>query len=70
MVVFTEDTTMTSTKTPYDEPSEVRAAKGEVDILGPGGVDVSMTPKAAETTAGRLVRAAQSARGQKPQKDS
>jgi hypothetical protein len=61
---------MTSIKTPYDEPSDVTAIDGDVDLLGPDGVDVSMTPEAAEKTAGRLVRAAQSARGQKPRKQS
>ena len=53
----------------HDEPSEVTAVKGDVDILGPDGVDVSVTPDAAEITAGRLIRAAQSARGQKLEKD-
>jgi len=60
---------MPSTKMPYDEPSDVRAVAGDVAILGPGGVDISMTPPAAEKTAGKLVRAAQSARGQERQKN-
>lgn len=70
VVVLTEDTAMTSTEGPYDEPSDVTAVEGDVDISGPDGVDVSMTPEAAEITAGRLVRAAQTAKGQKPQKRS
>lgn len=37
---------MTSSEMPYDEPSEVTAVEGDVDISGPGGVDVSMTPEA------------------------
>ena len=61
---------MTSDKMIHDEPSEVTAVEGDVDILGPGGVDLAMTPDAAEITAGRLVRTAQSARGQKPRKDA
>jgi len=70
VVVLTEDTAMTSTEGPYDEPSDVTAVEGDVDISGPDSVDVSMTPEAAEITAGRLVRAAQTAKGQKPQKRS
>jgi hypothetical protein len=59
---------MTSNRKPYDEPSEVTAIDGNVVIEGPGDVDIIMTPKAAEKTAGELVRSAQSARGQKRRK--
>jgi hypothetical protein len=60
---------MTSTKRAHDEPSNVRAVNGDVVIIGPDDVDVAMTPEAAEETAGRLVRAAQSAHGQRREKD-
>jgi hypothetical protein len=66
--VTAEGIIMTSNRKPYDEPSDVRAVDGDVVIEGPGDVDIIMTPKAAEKTAGELVRSAQSARGQKRQK--
>ena len=61
---------MTSTEKAHDEPSEVSAVDGDVVVVGPDGVDVAMTPEAAEITAGRLVRAAQSAHGQKRRRGS
>lgn len=49
----------------YDEPSEVRARDGDVDLDGPDHVDVSMTPEAAEETGDRLVNEAVRAMGQR-----
>lgn len=49
---------------PYTDPSEVTAERGEVQVDGPDGVAVSMTPNAAKETAHRLVRGAAEAAGQ------
>lgn len=48
----------------HDEPSEVRAAEGEVLVDGPDGVAVSLTPEAAIETSDRLVDGAIRAKGQ------
>lgn len=48
----------------YDEPTEVTAKDGNVVLDGPDGVDVSVTPEAAEETSNRLFDAAAEARGQ------
>jgi len=47
---------------PYDRPSAVSAEKGEVQVDGPDGIAVSLTPDAAEETARRLIVAAAEAR--------
>jgi len=52
----------------YDEATEVRAQNGEVLLDGPDGVDVKVTPEAAEQTAGNLVVGAAKARNQRRQK--
>jgi hypothetical protein len=48
----------------YDEATEVAAKDGAVVLDGPDGVDVSVTPEAAEETSNRLFDAAAEARGQ------
>lgn len=52
----------------YDEATQVRAENGEVLLDGPDGVDVKVTPEAAEQTAGNLVVEAAKARNQRRQK--
>jgi hypothetical protein len=49
----------------YDEPTKVTAQDGEVILDGPDGVDVKVTPEAAEQTAINLEDAAVEARGQR-----
>ena len=49
----------------YDEPSNVDAEDGAVILMGPGAVEVRMTPAAAEETSERLLEAAMKARGQR-----
>lgn len=49
----------------YDEATDVTARDGEVMLDGPDGVDVRVTPEAAEQTADNLVEAAVIARGQR-----
>lgn len=49
----------------HDEPSEVDARDGAVLVKGPDGVDVRLTPNAAEETSERLLEAAMKARGQR-----
>jgi hypothetical protein len=49
----------------YDEPSEVAAVDGAVELDGPDAVDVAMTPEAAEETSDRLTNEAVKARGQR-----
>lgn len=51
---------------PYSEPMTVHAVEGEVVVLGPDGVAVSLTPEAAEESAHRLNTAASEARRQPP----
>lgn len=48
----------------YDEATQVSAKEGSVVLDGPDGVDVSITPDAAEETSNRLFDAAAEARGQ------
>lgn len=54
----------------HDEPSDVEADNGEVQVDGPGGVVVSMTPGAAEVTGGKLIRKAAVAREQARETDT
>jgi hypothetical protein len=49
----------------YDEATKVTAKDGEVILDGPDGVDVKVTPEAAEQTAINLEDAAVEARGQR-----
>ena len=49
----------------YDEATKVDAEDGNVILDGPDGVDVVITPEAAEVTSDRLFQAAAVARGQK-----
>jgi hypothetical protein len=48
----------------YDEPSETEARDGTVVVDGPDGVDVTLTPEAAEETSHRLLESAMLAKGQ------
>ena len=52
----------------YDEPSEVKAVDGTVEVDGPDAVDIAFTPEAAEETSERLLGQAFKARGQRPMK--
>ena len=47
----------------YDEATKVSAKRGEVILDGPDGVDVKLTPEAAEQTADNLEEGAMKARG-------
>ena len=49
----------------FDEATAVAAVDGEVLLDGPDGVDVKVTPEAAEQTAQNLEDAAVVARGQR-----
>jgi hypothetical protein len=53
----------------YDEPTTVDAKDGTVTLDGPDGVDVHITPEAAEETSDRLLEGAMKARGQTYLKD-
>jgi hypothetical protein len=53
----------------YDDPSNVAAVDGAVELEGPDEVDVAMTPDAAEETSERLLSKAFKARGQRRLKD-
>jgi hypothetical protein len=53
----------------YNEATEVTASDGEVILDGPDGVDVKVTPEAAEQTADNLIDGAVKARGQRRFKD-
>lgn len=53
----------------YDEATEVTARDGQVLLDGPDGVDVKVTPEAAEQTADNLIEGAVRARGQRRLKD-
>lgn len=55
---------MHESKSAYSEPMTAAPVEGEVVILGPKAVALSMTPDAAEESARRLMAAAAQARGQ------
>jgi len=55
---------MNSLDKPHPEPMTAQAIDGEVVVLGPDAVGVSMTPDAAEESARRLTEAARQARAQ------
>ena len=48
----------------YDEPSEIMAEDGTVQVTGPDAVNVRMTPEAAEETSNRMLEGSMKARGQ------
>jgi hypothetical protein len=56
---------MTDKSELFDEASKVSAKDGEVHVDGPDGVDVKLTPEAADETAGRLIDNAAQAAGQR-----
>jgi hypothetical protein len=56
---------MPDKKALFDEPSEVKAVDGKVEVDGPDAVDVALTPAAAIETSDRLLRGAFKAGGQK-----
>jgi hypothetical protein len=56
-------------KTVYDEPTDVTAVDGAVELDGPDAVDIAMTAEAAEETSDRLSNEAMKARGQRRLKD-
>jgi hypothetical protein len=49
----------------YEDPSDVKAVDGCVEVNGPDAVDVTLTAEAAEETSERLLSQAFSARGQR-----
>jgi osmotically-inducible protein OsmY len=53
----------------YDVATKVTAKDGEVMLDGPDGVDVKVTPEAAEETADNLIKGAAEAAGQRRFKD-
>lgn len=50
---------------PISEPMRVQSVDGEVVVLGPDAVGMSLTPEAAEESARRLIQAAREARAQR-----
>jgi hypothetical protein len=60
---------MPDKKALFDEPSEVRAVQGQVEVEGPDEVDIALTPEAASETSDRLLGGAFKARGQKRMRD-
>ena len=56
---------MTSEKPIFDEPIDVRAVDGAVEMEGPDAVDIALTPDAAEKTSDRLATESVRARGQR-----
>ena len=48
----------------HDEPSDVKAVDGKVEVDGPDAVHVTMSPEAAEETSERLLSQSFKARGQ------
>lgn len=50
---------------PHDQPSEVSAEEGEVQVDGPDGLAVAFTPEAAEETSQRLLLGAMAAQAQR-----
>ncbi len=54
----------------YDQATTVTARAGEVILDGPDGVDLKVTPEAAEQTAENLLEESVKARGQRRMKDN
>jgi hypothetical protein len=48
----------------YDTPADVDAERGEVVVVGPGGIQYNFTPEAAEETSDRMLFGAAKAKGQ------
>ena len=56
-------------KETYSKPTDVTSEKGRVFLDGPNGVDVAMTPDAAQETGDRLIdEAAKAAAEERPKK--
>lgn len=55
---------MSEKRAVYEDPSDVKAVDGCVDVDGPDDVDITFTPEAAEETSERLLAEAFKARGQ------
>lgn len=60
---------MSSDRKIYKEASDVHAVDGKVELVGPDGVDVALTPEAAEETSDRLINEAIRASGQRRMKE-
>ena len=54
----------------FDEATKVTAENGEVVLDGPDGVDVKLTPEAAEQTGDSLLEESMRARGQRRMRDN
>jgi hypothetical protein len=50
---------------PHNQPSDVSAEEGEVQVDGPDGVAIAFTPEAAEETSQRLLLGAMAAHAQR-----
>ncbi len=61
---------MPQRKQVFDEPSEVDAVDGKVEVDGPDAVDVALTPEAAAETSERLLHGALKAGGQQVLKEN
>jgi hypothetical protein len=48
----------------HNVPADVTAQDGDVDVVGPGGIEYSFTPEAAAETSDRLLAGAAEAKGQ------
>jgi hypothetical protein len=53
---------MSTERPAFEEPMTVQVVDGEIVVLGPDAVGVSITPDAAEESARRLIAAAQALR--------
>jgi hypothetical protein len=53
----------------YDEATKVSAENGEVILDGPDGVDVRLTPEAAQETSDNILEGAAEAAGQRVLKE-
>ena len=53
---------------PHDQPSDVIAEEGEVQVDGPDGLAIAFTPEAAEETSERLLLGAMAAHAQREQR--
>ena len=60
---------MTGDGKTYEDPSDVHAVDGKVEVDGPDAVDVTLTPEAAEETSDRLIKEATRAAGQRRLRD-
>ena len=54
----------------YAKPSDVSAEDGVVNVDGPDGVDVGLTPEAALETSDRLLEGATEAAGQRREREA